>query len=198
MNRITGHAGVVIRSFPKESFDLIVTSPPAYPSPNQPGNALGREASVEKYVESLGTILFLTRRILRHGGFLVVIIESIPGYDVLRPLHYRLKRLLMPLLASYHWNHCDGTGSAVIILTKGGGRLNRLHPAWENVEWAIPRPPPDAEYGFYEWPDELVEAITGLTIPNGGRVLDPFAGKAAALSRLGPEYDVTAVDVKPL
>lgn len=180
------------------TFDLVFTSPPAYPSPRQPTGMLGTEATVGDYAEALTRVLWRAARALRRSGFLVVVLEPIPGFDVMAAMAPRLRRsmALFRLLGTYRWSHGEGEGSWVLFLGRGrGARLNRRHAAWRCREWAIPRPPPDAAYGFYEWPDGLVEAVVGLTIPGGGRVLDPFAGKASALSRLGPEYEVVAVDV---
>lgn len=179
------------------SFDLVFTSPPAFPSHAQGLGALGTELDSQSYAENLGRVLFRCRRLLRKGGFLVLVIEPVAGFDVLGPLSVKLKRLRLVMLATYRWAHGDGS-SWVIFLGKGReARLNRGAPAWQQREWAIPRPPPDAEYGFYEWPSGLVEAVTALTIPNGGRILDPYAGKASALKALDAPFEVVAVDVMP-
>lgn len=198
MNRIQGRAEDVLRSMVPASYDLVLTSPPAYPSGKQGLGALGKEGSVSQYVDALGKVLFLCRRVLRPDGFLVLVIEPIAGFNPMGLLAIKLKRMLWRVLATYHWSSGDGRGSYVIFLTRGSqARLNRDSPAWGARHWAIPCPAADAEYGFYEWPEGLVDAITDLTIPGGGQVLDPFAGKAVALGQLGAEFDVTAVDVLP-
>lgn len=158
---------------------------------------MGTEGDLGSYIENLAGVVFRCRRALKDGGFLVLVIEPLPGWDVLTPLAARLRRLMLRLLATYHWSHGDGSGSWVILLGKGrGAALNRQARAWHSREWLIPRPPGDAAYGFFEWPSGLVEAVTELTIPNGGRILDPFAGKARALAALDLPYEVVAVDVK--
>ena len=195
MLRLVGRAETVLPSLPSQSFDLVLTSPPAYPSLRQEGGSLGTEGSLDSYLDNLGALLFKCRRLIKSGGFLCLIIEP-NGVDVMRPLRDKLQRLRLMLLATYHWNHGDGE-SWVVFLGRGrDARLNRSAPIWKSREWAIPRPPPDATYGFYEWPPMLVEAIVQLTIPNGGRILDPFAGKASALAALESPFEVVAVDVK--
>jgi len=198
IQRVSGRSEAVLRGMTPGQFDLVLTSPPAYPSPDQASGSLGTEDSVSKYVDSLGRTLFLCRRLLRPDGFMVLVIEPLPGQSPLGMLAIKLKRMLFRVLASYQWDSGDGRRSLVIFLARGSGaRLNRSAPAWRAAHWAIPAPPPDSDYGFYEWPVELVQAIVDLTIPGGGKVLDPFAGKAVALASLGDEFDVTAVDVRP-
>lgn len=199
MQRVVGTADEFLGRLEPGSVDLVLTSPPAYPSPDQVPGSLGKEPSLGSYVDSLARALFLARRALRSDGFLVLVIEPLPGFNPMVLLGLRLKRQKWRCLASYQWDTGDGRASLVIFLTRGEkARLNRDAMGWGALHWAIPRPPPDSGYGFYEWPAELVQTIVELTIPKGGRVVDPFAGKAVALSTLGPEYDVVAVDVKPL
>lgn len=97
---------------------------------------------------------------------------------------------------TYHWSHGDGSASWVSFLTQSERvRLNHNHPAYGAQEWALPWDTVDPTYGFYEFPRTLVEAVTGLALPHGGNVLDPFCGKAAALQALNPVYDVTGIDI---
>lgn len=199
VKRVVGHADAVLRGLPSQSVDLVFTSPPAYPSMKQGRGALGTQEDLGEYLRALGRTIFLARRVMKRDSFLVLVIEPLPGFNVMRPLVAILRRGWFKLLTTYHWSHSTGSqgegGSWVIFLGKGGARLNRQHPAWESPEWFFPRPPADPEYSFYEWPSQLVEAVVGLTIPHGGSILDPFAGKAQALGRLSLRYDVTAVDV---
>ena len=193
MIRMVGRAEAVLPTLGPEGFDLVLTSPPAYPSPLQAAGSLGMESSVNHYVRALAGVLLRCRRVLKRDGFLVLVIES-TGRDVFRPLSGALKRLQYKLLATYRWNHGDGTGSYVIFLSVGHGRLERTHRAWAASEWLIPRATPQGEGEFYEWPRQLVSIITSLTIPDGGSILDPFAGRARALSLLPSKYDVTVID----
>lgn len=195
MRRIQAPAESLLTFHPPASFDLVFTSPPAYPSLNQKGGVLGTEPDLESYAQKLAGVLLKCRRVLKRGGFLVLVIEPVPGFDPMKALEQRFKRLQMPILATYLWMHVDGY-SWVIFFGKGPeAHLNRVGP-WHSATWVIPRPPPDAEYGFYEWPKGLVENVTLLTIPNGGRILDPFAGKASALAKLEAPFEVVAMDVK--
>lgn len=199
MQRVVARADEYLSSIPPGSVDLILTSPPAYPSPDQEQGRLGKEPTLGSYVDNLARALFLCRRALKAAGFLVLVIEPLPGFNPMVHLGMRLKRQNWRVLATYQWDTGDSRASLVIFLGRGEpARLNRDAMGWGSLHWAIPRPPPDAAYGFYEWPIELVQTIVELTIPRGGRIVDPYAGKAVALSSLGPEYDVTAVDVKPL
>jgi len=196
MQRWVGRAEDALPLLPSASFDLIVTSPPAYPSMRQEAWALGTEASASVYVRHFGRVLWSLRRVLRVSGVLCLVIEEQAGNPVLRPLAAVFKRQHWLLLSTFHWSHGDGAASWVVFLSKApAGRLNRDAPAWRMQEWAFPRPPADAAYGFYEWPQGLVDAIVDVALPKGGSVLDPFGGKAVALSRLPARYDVVVMDV---
>jgi DNA modification methylase len=59
----------------------------------------------------------------------------------------------------------------------------------------FPHPAPDSEYGWYEFPQAVVDRIVEVTIPKGGKILDPFFGKGAALRALPDKYMVTGIDL---
>lgn len=196
--RYRAQANDALRLLPPGSQDLVFTSPPAYPSQAQEGAALGKEPTVSIYAANLVYTLLLAKRALRPNGFMVLVLEPQDSGETMGALRRRLPYLRMRMLATYHWSSGDGGSSWVVFLGNGGARLNRSAPAWPNIEWAIPRSRPKEPHGFYEWPDGLVEAVVTLTIPQGGAILDPFAGRAAALGRLDSKFAVTVVDMMPL
>lgn len=163
------------------SFDLVFTSPPAYPSkpPIQRLGALGTERSLELYLAALHRFI---RRSLLVSSSVVLVIEELPGH----PVREHLVPTSIPRKC-VKWIHGD-RHSWVILL---GQAVDADVPA----TWNIPRPPPDRDSVFFQWPDELVRRVLAATLPDGGSLLDPYAGPAKALQRLGAEYDVTVVDI---
>lgn len=174
--------------------DLIVTSPPAYPSPRQSDGALGTEATLGDYARGMIEFLKRARRCSRLTGHLVLVLQPLDA-QLMEVVAQILARLGYHVNATYRWSHGNGDQSYVVFLAIGNrARLNQKHPAWSSQEWAIPVREPVGDYTFYEWPDELVEAIVGLTIPDGGVVVDPFCGRAQALNKLPGKYRVYGMD----
>lgn len=178
-------------------FDLVLTSPPAYPSPKQDPGAFGTEATVEAYVNRLADLTSMVRWKVKTDGIFCLIIQE-QAHRILEPLAQHLQEQDWKVLGTYRWQHGDAQSSWVVFLTQGKARLNHQAACHGKSEWMIPWDTIDPSYGFYEFPQALVDNVVSLTMPkHGGHILDPFIGKGTALSKLGPSYRVTGIDLLP-
>lgn len=202
MQRLIGDALKVLPQLePEWRFDLILTSPPAYPSPQQPPGSLGTEATIHAYLQTLGRVLKRCRGLMDARATLCLVVQPVPGYAVMERLPALMTVLGFKLIVAHRWDHGNLDASWVLFFCRVGRDEHGLHPTdWgQNRVWLIPPPAADRAYNFWEWPMALVDAIVGMALPNGGRILDPFCGKAVALSRLDPvKFDVVGIDVVPV
>lgn len=165
-------------------YDLVLTSPPAYPP--------GLHRSRLEHVAYLGRLVRRARTIQPKDAYLVLVIQDHPDHHVMEPLGPVLGASGYRLLRTVRWQHGNTHPSWIIFMGKGNARLH----GGTSDEWLIPHPEPDSEYGWYEFPQELVDEIVKLTIPDGGTILDPFIGKGEALRRLPPKYTITGIDLE--
>ncbi len=178
MKRIRGAALPFLRKCAPGEYDLILTSPPAWPSPHQRGLATGREATPEAYVSALVATITEARRVCPRVVFILQDVDYRRAASVVTRI---VSRTLPNALA--FWYHANGEYSWIIAwgCPAVGVVAAPRHPIGDSI--------------FWEWPDELPAAIAADALPNGGRILDPFAGRARALAALPAKYEVTAVDI---
>lgn len=167
----------------RERFDLVLTSPPAYPP--------GIGGSRMDHVAYLGRLVRRVRAFMKPNAYLVLAIQEHPDHPILDPLASHLQHSGLRLLRTVRWKHGDTYPTWVVFMGKGNARL---HGEGE-TEWLLDHPEPDTEYGWLEFPVELVERVVSMTIPKGGNILDPFIGKGAALGKLPERYKVTGIDL---
>lgn len=182
--------------FHPNTYDLVLTSPPAYPSPLQPLGNLGTESTLAHYLSNLGVVLRQLRRNLRPTGILCLVIEPQEGHNIMEPLATLLASIGYRSLGLYAWNHPPTNGSWIVFLAPPGRARLTSHPALNAKEWLIPYDSATHGYVFYEFPQALVDTILAVTCPTSGNVLDPFAGPAKALrtaATKGP-WDLTLVE----
>lgn len=90
-----GDAYYVLKEFPSNSVDLIITSPPYYKQRDYGGLGIGNEKSIEEYLENLIKIMKECVRVLKEEGNMVVNLgdKYLQGSLMLIPYRFGLRMI---------------------------------------------------------------------------------------------------------
>lgn len=190
---LAGDARRVLPKLPGRTFDLVLTSPPYWPSgaPDRRGE-VGAERDPARYLRALRAVGAEAKRLLKPGGWLVMVLGDPKGLKMPWRLGAALQRAgLVPGLPAL-WLAPNAPASrleVVLFFSRGRAGCRRGCEVPHGGLWALERPPPRENYDVL--PEEMVVAIIEGHCPARGRVLDPFLGYgtvAETAQRLGRRW----------
>lgn len=188
-----GDARRALPTLPSRTFDLIFTSPPYWTGePRELPGEIGVERSDRLYVVALRTVGAEVRRLLKPGGWLVLVLGDPGGRRIPWRVSRAIERLgLVPGSPSF-WLRPGPSAlrmEAVLFFSRGRGRCREGCDVPHGGLWPVA--PPRPREGYDVLPEEMVEAVIEGHSPPGGAVLDPFLGwgtVAEVAKRLGRRW----------
>ncbi len=175
---LAGDARWVLPRLPTRAFDLVLTSPPYWPSgaPDRRGE-VGAESDPGRYLRTLRAVGTEAKRLLRPGGWLVIVLGDPKGLRMPWRAGVAFQKAgLIPGLPA-RWLAPNAPASrleTVLFFSRGRARCRRGCEVPHGGLWTLMRPPPRENYDVL--PEEMAVAVIEGHCPAGGRVLDPFLG----------------------
>lgn len=188
-----GDARRVLPRLPARTFDLILTSPPYWPSgaPDRRGE-VGAEKDPRRYLGALRKVGIEAKRLLKPGGWLVLVLGDPKGLGIPWRSGAALQRAgLTPGLPAL-WlapNVPDSRLETVLFFSRGRAQCRRGCEVPHGGLWTLERPP--VREGYDVLPEEMVIAVIEGHCPARGRALDPFLGYGTVVEtaqRLGRKW----------
>jgi site-specific DNA-methyltransferase (adenine-specific) len=190
---LAGDARRLLPKLPGRTFDLVLTSPPYWPSGEaERRGEVGTEREPGRYLRALRTVGAEAKRLLKPGGWLVAVLGDPEGIRMPWRVGAALQRAgFVPGLPAL-WLAPNAPASmleTVLFFSRGRAECRKGCEVPHGGLWPLERPPPQDNYDLL--PEEMVVAVIEGHCPAGGRVLDPFLGHgtvAEAAQRLGRRW----------
>lgn len=193
---IPGDAIECVRRMPPDSVDTIVTHPPYFMLRNQIVEALtGLSSSRSGYIDYLRCLAAELLRVVKPDGCICMAMgdstraKSVGLGGIWDDVADAIVAAGWPLQAIIPWT--NPAEDVVLVFGRGEPRPDLPESLGH---WMYIQP----GYDFYIWPKEVPAALIAATCPEGGCVLDPFAGSGmtiAAAYEMG--RSAVGIDIRP-